>query len=163
MQAHLHRLLVAVALIAPATIGVRGRITDGTRKAVAFVPARWRPMLASEYDIMHVAMFDAVNSIDRPLPTLPDPASAAEKHIEGSSPPAAAGSVLASLNPQAEEIPRAPRRLTLRHSGQRCESAGIKLGEESGQNPRGAANDGADAPDSYRPKTKPASTLRRRP
>ena len=111
MRANLHRLLVAVALIAPAPSAFADVITDWNEKAVAFVTRKMAPAAGQRVvTIMHVAMFDAVNSIDRRyrpyLVQLPAAASTSKEAAAA----AAAGTVLASLHPQAEGELRAPWR-----------------------------------------------------
>ena len=67
MQANLRRVLVAVAFIVSAPSAFADVITDWNEKAVAFVTAaRWRrPPLRRVVAMVQVAMFDAVNSIER--------------------------------------------------------------------------------------------------
>ena len=65
MQAKLQRLLVAVALTAPAPSAYADVITDWNEKAVAFVTGKMEPAAGQRVvTIMQVAMFDAVNSIE---------------------------------------------------------------------------------------------------
>jgi hypothetical protein len=65
MRTNLQRLLVAVALIAPAPSAFADVITDWNEKAVAFVTGKMAPAAAQRIvTIMHVAMLDAVNSIE---------------------------------------------------------------------------------------------------
>jgi hypothetical protein len=157
MQAHLHRLLVAVALVAPAP-AFADVITDWNEKAVAFVTGKMAPAAGQRVmTIMHVAMFDAVNSIDRRyrpyLTQLPAAASTSKEAAAA----AAAGTVLASLNPQAEgEFRSATAAYLATIPDSDAKAQGIKLGEAiAAKILEVRANDGADAPDSYRPKTKP--------
>jgi hypothetical protein len=114
MRTYLQRLLVAVALIAPAPSAFADVITDWNEKAVAFVTGKMAPAAAQRIvTIMHLAMFDAVNSIEpryRPyLIQLP----AAANTLKEAAAASAAGTVLASLNPQAAEESGAPSRPTL--------------------------------------------------
>src|SRR5262245_27804048 len=151
MRANLHRLLVAVALIAPTPSAFADVITDWNEKAVAFVTGKMAPAAAQRVvTIMNVAMFDAVNSIERRyrpyLTQLPAAASTSKEAAAAS----AAGTVLAGLNPQAAEEYLA----TIPDSDAKAQ--GIKLGEAvAAKILEARANDGAEAPDSYRPKTKP--------
>jgi hypothetical protein len=158
MQAKLQRLLVAVALTAPAPSACADVITDWNEKAVAFVTGKMAPAAAQRVvTIMQVAMFDAVNSIEpryRPyLTQLPAAASTSKEAAAA----AAAGTVLASLNPQAEgELRGAMTAYLATIPDSDAKAQGIKLGEAVAATILEArANDGADAPDSYRPKTKP--------
>ena len=158
MQAHLHRLLVAVALVAPAQSAFADVVTDWNEKAVTFVTGKMAPAAAQRVvTITHVAMFDAVNSIDRRyrpyLTQLPAAASTSKEAAAA----AAAGTVLASLNPQAEgEFRSATAAYLATIPDSDAKAQGIKLGEAiAAKILEVRANDGADAPDSYRPKTKP--------
>jgi hypothetical protein len=158
MHANLHRLLVAVALIAPAPPAFADVITDWNEKAVAFVTGKMAPAAGQRIvTIMQVAMFDAVNSIDRRyrpyLTQLPAAASTSKEAAAA----AAAGTVLASLNPQAEgEFRSATAAYLATIPDSDAKAQGIKLGEAiAAKILEVRANDGADAPDSYRPKTKP--------
>jgi hypothetical protein len=158
MRANLHRLLVAVALIAPAPSAFADVITDWNEKAVAFVTGKMAPAAGQRVvTIMQVAMFDAVNSIDRRyrpyLTQLPAAASTSKEAAAA----AAAGTVLASLNPQAEgEFRSATAAYLATIPDSDAKAQGIKLGEAvAAKILEARANDGADAPDSYRPKTKP--------
>jgi hypothetical protein len=158
MHANLHRLLVAVALIAPAPSAFADVITDWNEKAVAFVTGKMAPAAGQRIvTIMQVAMFDAVNSIDRRyrpyLTQLPAAASTSKEAAAA----AAAGTVLASLNPQAEgEFRSATATYLATIPDSDAKAQGIKLGEAiAAKILEVRANDGADAPDSYRPKTKP--------
>src|SRR5262249_17683544 len=78
-------------------------IADWNEKAIAFVTPRMTPPAAQRVVAMvQVAMFDAVNSIERRyrpyLVQLPAPAAASKEAAAA----AAAGSVLAGLNPTAQ-------------------------------------------------------------
>ena len=158
MRANLHRLVVAVALIAPAPSAFADVITDWNEKAVAFVTGKMAPAAAQRIvTIMHVAMFDAVNSIEpryRPYLTKLPAAASTSKEAAAAS---AAGTVLASLNPQAaEEFRSAMASYLATIPDSEAKAQGIKLGEAvAAKILEARANDGADAPDSYRPKTKP--------
>jgi hypothetical protein len=158
MRANLHRLLVAVALIAPAPSAFADVITDWNERAVAVVTGKMAPAAGQRVvTIMHLAMFDAVNSIDRRyrpyLTQLPAAASTSKEAAAA----AAAGTVLASLNPQAEgEFRSATAAYLATIPDSDAKAQGIKLGEAiAAKILEVRANDGADAPDSYRPKTKP--------
>ena len=158
MRTNLQRMLLAVALIAPASSAFADVITDWNEKAVAFVTGKMAPAAGQRIvTIMHVAMFDAVNSIEpryRPyLIQLPAAANTSKEAAAAS----AAGIVLARLNPQAAEEFRSTMTTylaTIPDSDAKVQ--GIKLGEGvAAKILEERANDGADAPDSYRPKTKP--------
>jgi PAP2 superfamily len=158
MHANLHRLLVAVALIAPAPSAFADVITDWNEKAVAFVTGKMAPAAGQRIvTIMQVAMFDAVNSIDRRYRPYLTQLPAATSTSKEAAAAAAAGTVLASLNPQAEgEFRSATAAYLATIPDSDAKAQGIKLGEAiAAKILEVRANDGADAPDSYRPKTKP--------
>src|SRR5262249_13580966 len=147
MQANLRKVLVAVALITPAPSAFADVIADWNEKAIAFVTPRMTPPAAQRVGAMvQVAMFDAVNSIERRyrpyLVQLPAPA---------------AGSVLAGLNPQAQaELKAATTAYLSNIPDGDAKSEGIRLGEVvAGKILEARAKDGADAADAYRPEAKP--------
>ena len=158
MQANLRRVLVTVAFIVSAPSAFADVITDWNEKAVAFVTPRMAPPAAQRVVAMvQVAMFDAVNSIERryrpylaQLPATP----AASKEAAAA---AAAGTLLVSLHPQAEgELKGALAAYLAAIPNGDAKSEGIGLGEAVAAKVLEArAKDGSDAPDSYRPKTKP--------
>jgi hypothetical protein len=107
--------------------------------------------------MVDVAMFDAVNSIARRyrpvLAQLPaDPATSKEAAAAG-----AAAAVLATIDPQTAEKVKALLANSLASIPDgAAKSDGIKLGEAIAAKVVAArANDGADAPDDYRPRTTP--------
>jgi len=158
MQANLRRALVAVALIAPAPSAFADVIADWNEKAVAFVMPRMTPPAAQRVMAMvQVAMFDAVNSIERRyrpyLVQLPAPAATSKEAAAA----AAAGSVLAGLHPQAQaELKAATTAYLSNIPDDDAKSEGIRLGETvAAKILEARANDGADAADAYRPKAKP--------
>ncbi len=134
-------------------------ITDWNEKAVAFVTARTMPPWQGERIMakVNVAMFDAVNSIERRyrpyLVQLPATPTTSLEAAAG----AAAATVLTVLHPEAAGELRAPMAAhlaTIPNSD--AKSQGIALGEAVAARVLEArANDGSSAPDAYRPKTKP--------
>jgi len=158
MQANLRKVLVAVALITPAPSAFADVIADWNEKAIAFVTPRMTPPAAQRVVAMvQVAMFDAVNSIERRyrpyLVQLPAPAAASKEAAAA----AAAGSVLAGLNPQTQaELKAATTAYLSNIPDGDAKSEGIRLGEVvAGKILEARAKDGADAADAYRPKAKP--------
>src|SRR5262245_6322604 len=158
MGASLAKALVAIALIVPASPTFGDVITDWNEKAVAFVTPRMPPPAAQRVvAIVQVAMFDAVNSIERRyrpyLTQLPAAATASQDAAAA----AAAGSVLIGLHPQAEaELKGALTAYLSNIPNGDAKSEGIKLGEAvAAKILEARGKDGADAPDSYRPKAKP--------
>jgi hypothetical protein len=158
MQANLRKVLVAIALIAPASSAFADVIADWNEKAVAFVTPRMTPPAAQRVVAMvQVAMFDAVNSIERRYrPYLVQlPASAAASQQAAAA--AAAGTVLAGLHPQAgAELKGAMNAYLANIPDGDAKSEGIRLGEAvAAKILEARAKDGADAADAYRPKAKP--------
>jgi hypothetical protein len=150
--------LLALLLCGPVTTAAANVITDWDEKAVGAVqtkmppPAGYRVMA-----IMHLAMFEAVNSIEpryKPykssLPATPDMSKEAAAA-------AAAGRVLRKLVPDAAADVQAAMTSYLASLPEGDAKAnGVKLGEQAAKVMLEArANDGASAPDNYRPRTLP--------
>jgi hypothetical protein len=158
MHANLRKLLMTAAVIGATSPAFANVITDWNENAVTFVTPRMVPAAGQRaVAIMQIAMFDAVNSIERryrpylvQLPT----ASTTSKEAAAT---AAAGLILASLLPQVQEQARGMTASYLASiPDSDAKSAGIKLGEAvAAKILEARAKDGADAPDSYRYKTKP--------
>src|SRR5262245_22343681 len=131
MQANLRRVLAAIALIAPAPSAFADVITDWNEKAVAFVTPRMAPPAAQRVvAIVQVAMFDAVNSIERRYRPYLVQMPAAATASQDAAAAAAAGSVLMGLHPQAEAELKGTLTAYLSNipNGD-AKSKGIKLGE----------------------------------
>jgi hypothetical protein len=130
-------------------------ITDWDAIAVAIVP----PTAAGlrEMAIMHVAMFDAVNSIDRRYrPYLVELAASRAASQEAAATSAAAG-VLIGLHPEAAAQIQAASASALAAvpEGEAKDDA-LALGKAVAEKCLSVrSNDGANAADDYRPKTKP--------
>src|SRR5262245_61874612 len=159
MPANIRKMLIAAA----ATIGTAPSafadvITDWNEKGVAYVTGKMAPAAAQRImAITHVAMFDAVNSIDRRYrPYLVQLPAGATTSKEAAA-TAAAGTVLAVLNSQAEgEFKGAMAAYLAGIPDSESKTQGIALGEAVAAKILAArANDGSEAPDSYRPKTRP--------
>ena len=146
-------------LLAPAP-ALANVITDWDEKAVGIVqpgtsfppPTAYRTIA-----ILHVAMFDAVNSIEQrykpykvQLPASPDTSKEAAAA-------AAAAAVLIKLVPDAgPDIQSTLTSYLATLPDGEAKSKGIELGREVAMRILEArANDGASASDAYRPKTKP--------
>jgi hypothetical protein len=153
-------VLLALLFTAPVTAATANVITDWDEKAVgtvqpgmAFPP----PTAFRTIAILHIAMFDAVNSIEpryKPykiqLPASPDTSKEAAAA-------AAAGSVLIKLAPDAASDVQSTLTsyLATLPDGE-GKSKGIELGQKvAARILEARENDGASAPDAYRPKTKP--------
>jgi len=149
-------IMVLTALGGPVSADV---ITDWNEKAVAFVskqrllPPQAERVIAS----VHLAMFDAVNSIEpryRPyrlaVITTKDASAEAAATV-------AAGMVLAGLHPKdAEESNTLMAEYLAAIPSSEAKSNGIKVGQEvAAKLVAERKADGADVPDSYRPKTRP--------
>lgn len=159
MAINLKTLLVTGALIIPSPVAFADVITDWNEKASALVTARQAPPQLAErvMAMVQVAMFDAVNSVDRRyrpyLVQLPAESTTSKEAAAAT----AAGTVLRELHPQAEgELKGSLAAYLATVPDGDAKSLGIKLGEAVAMKILEArAKDGADAPDSYRPKTKP--------
>ena len=157
MHANFRKALVAAAMIGTAPSAFADVITDWNEKTVAFVTPRMVPAAGQRVvAIVQVAMFDAVNSIERRyrpyLVQLPAAATASKEAAAA----AAAGTVLAGLYPQEADLKGAMAAYLATIPDSDAKSAGIKLGEAvAAKILEARAKDGADAPDSYQYKTKP--------
>jgi hypothetical protein len=154
--------LFAVALMGAAHSAFANVITDWNETAAAVV----RPMAinntglymgARMMGMVHAAMFDAVNSIERRyqpyLTQLPaDPATSKEAAAA-----AAAAAVLAAIDAKtAGEMKAALVAYLAPIPDGAAKSDGVKLGEAVAAKVLEArVNDGSDAPDAYRPRTTP--------
>jgi hypothetical protein len=151
-------LLLAVCLVSPLTTASANVVTDWDEKAVALIQPRMVPPIAYRaMAIVHIAMFDAVNSIEpvyrpyfAPLPTTRE----ASKDAAAA---AAAGTVLTKLLPDvASDIQAALKSYLSAIPDSDAKSEGIKLGEAVAVKTLEArATDGSSAPDAYRPVTTP--------
>jgi len=133
-------------------------LTDWNEKTVAFVTPRMVPAAGLRVVAMvQVAMFDAVNSIDRRyrpyLVQLPTTRTTSREAAAA----AAATAVLAGLHPQAEaELKSAGASYLAALPEGDGKVEGIKLGEAIAAKLLATrAKDGADVPESYRATTKP--------
>jgi hypothetical protein len=148
--------MLLTGLAGPASADV---ITDWNEKAVAIVTARTMlpPQAERVIATVHVAMFDAVNSVERRyLPYRLQLPGSKETSKEAAA-AAAAAAVLATMLPDAggEAKTALASYLATIPSGV-GKDEGIKLGEAVAVKITAERiNDGAGAPDSYRPKAKP--------
>jgi len=162
-RAFKQRGLVRLALLVGAVVGASSPvradvITDWNQKAIPFVISY--SLTAPAYRDMamiHIAMFDCVNAIEpryQPYKTKFDVDPSASKDAAAA---VAAARVLSKLHPDSATkveselasylaaIPDGP-----------AKSAGIGLGEKVAESVWALrANDGSNAPDSYRPRTSP--------
>jgi hypothetical protein len=157
MPANIRKMLIAVAMIGTAPSAFADVITDWNEKAVAFVTPRMPPAAGQwVVAIMQVAMFDAVNSIERRYrPYLIQVTADATASKEAAA-ATAAGTVLIGLYPEEASLKDAMAVHLAAIPNSSTKSAGIKVGEAvAAKILEARAKDGADAPDSYRYKTRP--------
>ena len=153
-------MLVALLLLAPFTAAAGNIITDWDEKAVSLVQTGTvRPPFTSHRTmaILHVAIFDAINSIEpryKPymvkLPAAPDISKEAAAA-------AAAGAVLVKLVPDAAaDVQSTLASYLATVPDGDAKAKGIELGQEVAVRILAMReNDGASAPDAYRPRTSP--------
>jgi hypothetical protein len=132
-------------------------VTDWDEKAVAVVTPMPPYTAQRVMGMVHIAMFDAVNSIERRfrpyLVQLPaDPTTSKEAAAAS-----AAAAVLATIDSKtAGEMKGALATYLASIPDGAAKSDGLKLGEAvAARIVEARANDGADAPDDYRPRTTP--------
>ena len=163
MYSNLCKGLLAVALMGAAQSAFANVITDWDEKAIAAVRAMsnlggTNPYLAQRMmGMVHAAMFDSVNSIERRyrpyLVQLPaDPTTSKEAAAA-----AAAATVLTTISPKTADEMKVAFAIYLGSIADgTAKSDGVKLGEAVAAKVLEArANDGSDAPDAYRPRTTP--------
>jgi hypothetical protein len=157
------QVLLTAAMIGTAPSASANVITDWDQKALAVVTPMaslggTSPYMAQRMmGMVHAAMFDAVNSIDRRyrpyLVQLPaDPATSKEAAAA-----AAAAAVLATIDAKtADDMKGALATYLASIPDAPAKSAGARLGEAIAAKVVAArANDGSDGPDAYRPRTTP--------
>jgi hypothetical protein len=163
MHANIRSTLLAAALTAAASPTFANVITDWDEKAVAAVTPMSSLGGTSPYmavrmmGMVHAAMFDAVNSIERRyrpyLVQLPgDPAASKEAAAA-----AAAATILATIDAKtAGEMKAALAAYLAPLPDGAAKSDGVALGETvAAKVIEVRTNDGCDAPDAYRPRTTP--------
>jgi hypothetical protein len=153
-------MLLALLLTAPMTATAGNVVTDWDEKAVALVQpgtAFPPPTALRTTAILHLAMFEAVNSIERRYRPYGVKVAAAPDTSKEAAAASAAGAVLMKLVPNAApDIQTAVTSYLERLPDSEAKSAGIKLGQEVAAGIlEMRANDGASAADAYRPKTRP--------
>ena len=149
-------LMILTALSGPVSADV---ITDWNEKAVAFItkqrllPPQAERVIAS----VHLAMFDAVNSIEPRYRPYRLAVIAAKDTSPEAAAATAAGMVLAGLHPKdVEELNTLMAAYLADIPSSETKSNGIKVGQEvAAKIVAERKADGADAPDAYRPKAKP--------
>jgi hypothetical protein len=157
MKAILCNVLAAIASIGPAQPASADVVADWNKKAVAYVLGRnlGPPPAERIMAMTHVAMFDAVNSIERRyqpyLVQLPAAATISQEAAAAT----AAGTVLAGVNPQTQaEMNAALAAYLAAVPDSAAKAEGIKLGEAiAAKILEARANVASRAPDTYRPRT----------
>ena len=152
-------IVMALLLIGPVP-ALGNVITDWDEKAVSWVQTGTVPPPPTSFRTMamiHVAMFDAVNSIEPRYKPYKVQLQASPDASTEAAAAAAAGAVLIKLVHDAtSDIQSALRSYLATLPDGEAKSEGIKLGQEvASQIFEARANDGASAADAYRPKTKP--------
>jgi hypothetical protein len=133
-------------------------VTDWDEKAVAFIQPRMVPPVAYRaMAIVHIAMFDAVNSIEPLYRPYYAQLPATRETSKDAAAAAAAGAVLTKLLPDvASDIQAALKSYLSAIPESGAKSDGIKLGDAvAAKILEARAADGSSAPDAYRPVTTP--------
>jgi hypothetical protein len=149
-------IMILAGLGSPTSADV---ITDWNEEAVAFVtkqrmlPPQAERVVAS----VHVAMFDAVNSIERRYRPYRLAVTTSKETSKEAAAAVAAGMVLASLHPnETAELKSLMDAYLAAIPPGIAKSEGIKVGQEvAAKIVAERKADGADGPDAYRPKTQP--------
>jgi hypothetical protein len=159
MNVNLRNTLAGIVLLAAVTPVKADVIGDWNVKTIDFIVSHKMPPPPAERIIAmtYLAMFDAVNSIERKyrsyLVELPAPPTASKEAAAA----AAAATVLAAADPKTESGVRAALTDYLaKIPDSSAKTQGIKLGEMvAAKILEARADDGAKAPDTYRPRTAP--------
>jgi hypothetical protein len=152
-------LLAIVCSLAATNSASADAISDWNERAVAFVTNRQMPPPQAErvMAMVHAAMFDAVNSVERRyrpfLLQLPASATASKDAAAA----VAASTVLAGLHPEAEgEFKSALATYLTALPNNGVKSEGIDLGQRiAARILEARASDGSQAADTYRPQARP--------
>jgi hypothetical protein len=160
MPAHtMLRVAVPVLVLALASPARADMITDWNAKAEAIaVEKRMQPPPnARIMAILHVAMFDAVNAIERRYSPYAFKATAGKGLSREAAAAAAAHTVLTVLHPDQKEALDATLKASLAPIADGdSKTQGIELGKQAAAEILSLrANDGITAPESYRPQTQP--------
>ena len=149
-------LLLAAVLVNPLSPASADVITDWDERAVALVQPRMVPPVAYRaMAIMHIAMFDAVNSIERRYQPYYAQLPANRETSKEAAAAAAAGAVLTKVVPEAaSDIQAALQNYLSGIPDSEAKSEGIKLGEAiAAKTLEARGSDGSSAADAYRPVT----------
>ena len=146
-------LLLAACLMTPITTASANVVTDWDEKAVALIQPRMAPPVAYRaMAILHIAMFDALNSIEPRYRPYYAQFPATQDTSKDAAATAAAGAVLVSLLPEvASDIHAAVQNYLAAMPDSEAKSNGIKVGEAAAAKTLEArASDGSSASDAYR-------------
>lgn len=153
-------MLLALLLTAPMTAAAGNVITDWDEKAISLVQTGTVPPPPTSnraLAILHIAMFDAVNSIEPRYKPYKVQLAATPDTSKEAAAAAAAATVLISLAPDsAAKVQSSLTGYLATLPDGEAKSKGIKLGQDvAAKILEARANDGASAPDTYRPRTQP--------
>jgi hypothetical protein len=153
-------ILLALLLATPTTVSTANVVTDWDATAVGIVQtgtAPPPPLGFRTMAILHTAMFDAVNSIEPRYKPYKVRLAATPDTSKEAAAAAAAAAVLIKLFPDAvADVQSTLTSYLAALPDSEAKSKGIELGQEvAAKILEARANDGASAPDAYRPKTKP--------
>lgn len=159
MNVNLRNALAGIVLLAAAQPVKANVIVDWNTKTIDFILSHKMPPPPAERIIAmtHLAVFDAVNSIERKYRPYLVELPAAPTASKEAAAAAAAATVLAAADPKTESGVRAALTTYLaKIPDGAAKTEGVKLGEMVAVKILEArANDGANGPDIYRPRTAP--------
>src|SRR5436853_4062841 len=151
-------LLLTALLMNPLVSASANVVTDWDEVAAALIQPRMVPPVAYRaMAIVHIAMFDAVNSIGPRYRPYYAQLPANRQTSKEAAAAAAAGAVLTKLVPEAaSDIQAALQNYLSGLPENEAKSEGIKLGEAvAAKTLEARASDGSAAADAYRPVTTP--------
>src|SRR5215216_4079341 len=131
MPSNLRRVLAVIALMCPTSSLLADVITDWDQKAIDIVVPRMpSPQAQRVVAIVHTAMFDAVNSIERRYQPYVAQLPASPTTSKDAAAATAAATVLAKLHPSAnEELKAALAAYIANVPDTQGKSDGVKLGQ----------------------------------
>lgn len=160
MLKRMHRFMPAIVLCGvPGPVWAADAITDWNEKTVALVTEQklLPPQAEREMACVHIAMFDAVNSIDRRYRPYRHAVAADKNASKEAAAAAAAAAVLVGLHPDdAAKLKSALAAYLAKIPQGAAKSEGIRIGRDiAARTLADRKKDGSAVPDAYRPKTKP--------
>lgn len=160
MSKHLRRYLPAFLIcVFSAPVFSADAIADWNERTVALVTEQklLPPQAEREMACVHIAMFDAVNSIDRRYRPYRHAVAASKNASKEAAAAVAAATVLIGLHPDAAEKMNSALAAYLAKIPQdAAKSEGMKIGMEiAARTLADREKDGSAVADAYRPKTKP--------